>query len=72
MVISAKRDRDDGAEFAPSQKCWKSDINAEEEVPLLGYVLKVRHKKVQRLQLTLGPSYVLLHLLILRTNRATV
>lgn len=24
------------AEFVPSQKCWKSDINAEEEVPLLG------------------------------------
>lgn len=36
MVISSKRDRDDGAEFVPFQKRWKSDINAEEEVPLLG------------------------------------
>ena len=54
-------------EFVPFQKRWKSDINSEEEVPLLGYVLKVRHKKVQRLQLTLGPSSVLLLLLIIHS-----
>lgn len=44
----------------------------KKKFPFWVNVLKVRHKKVQRLQLTLGPSYVLLHLLIIpyvRTER---